>query len=591
MSKIIMFSYERLFSERGISSGPSARLFEFARVLNKKGHKITILETSHEKDYTKEGISIKGIDETNLAKIDEFDCAFVMNSNYAKNFYKYLKNIPIIVDLTTPISIEALIDFIKDNEKDNQERFFVEDGYIPTVMSLLNGDYFICSSEAQKLFFLGMLNLIGRTTKDNLSSLIDVVPVIIPKETPKKPKKNYIRGKIVKNDKKIILWPGSLFSWFDYETLIRCINEISLVRDDFALVFVGALNPSVPDLTQKNAKEAEKMAKDLGILGECIFFTDWLPHDDRAAMYLESDFCVITYYDSIETRLAYRTRIADCLWGRLPVICSEGTSLSDEIRNRKLGITIKTKDQEGLKAAIIKMLDSPKLLKQMSRNIDNAIKTDFNIESSIEKLDEFCRKPKLDPGKNKFSVFNFIEEKENRNRELKDIVNSKEHTINYLGKTNEKLNKETYRLTNEINYSKSELEKAKKEVEMLELRLREKENLFSEFQNRFNAEIKYHNKLIDEKNLEIENKDRIIEKEIESKETLRTDMLEMARSKDKEIEEKNTAIERQRQLIGRHKGSITYPLYKLTSEIGETRIGKLMQKALKRKKAEKRQAR
>ncbi|MBN2367820.1 glycosyltransferase [Candidatus Woesearchaeota archaeon] len=545
MSKILMFSYEKLFSDRGIMSGPSSRLWEFALALRKKGHDVSIIEEVHDEDYSKDGIEIlgKGV----LEDVREYDAAFVPNSNFSKNFLKYVKDIPVIVDLTTPISIEALADFIRDDEKKDQESFFFEDGLIPTAMSLLNGDYFICSTETQKYFFLGMLNLLGRTTPDNVETLIDVIPNTISSEIPKSSDR-IMRDKIVPMSKKLILWPGSLYSWFDYELALKSVVELYKERKDFALVFVGAFNPNVPELTSGNVEAARKMAEEYGLLDECVFFLDWLPYEKRAAMYLESDFAVVTYFDSIETKLSYRTRVADCLWGRLPVICTKGDGLSLEIDKHKLGKTVSPGNSDELKKAISELLDDPRILQRFSKNIDKYVNNRQNLDLWINKLDNFCTRPVKSKSK-RFNIYHFLELKEEQNRELKDRLNSRQHTVNHLGETNEKLNEEVYRITNEVNDFRTELNNKEKEIEVLVMRLEDKERRYDEL------EIKYKND-VERLNGEIE-KGRDL------------------------VKEKHEIMEKQRQVIGRFRGSIVYPFYRLSSSFGKTKIGEILARLLK----------
>ncbi len=524
MSNIVMFSYEQIFSDTGLTSGPSTRVWKLAKALKKKGNKITILEEVHAKDYSKQGIKIKGINYKTLNQINKYDIAFIPNSNFAKNFFRYAKDLPIVVDLTTPISIEALLDFVIDKNKNNQAEFFFEDGFIPTTISLLNGDYFICSTESQKFFFLGMLNLIGRTTKDNLENIIDLIPTLIPLEKPKKLKKSIIRGKIISKNKKIILWSSSLFSWFDYNLVLKAVNNISKKRDDFALVFVGALNPHVPKLTSTNVEQAKKMCKNFGLLNKYVYFLDWQPYEYRANIYSECDFTVVTYFDNFETQLSYRTRIADCLWGRIPVICTRGDTLSDEIQKHSMGITINPGNLHELENAISELLDNSALVRKMSENIDKFIEQDFNIEKHISKLDKFCKNPKKDLSKNKFNVFKFIEAKEGQNREFKDRLNAKSHTINHLGKTNEKLNEEVYRLTNELNFKKSEL-------------------------------------LGVQNNLKMKN--------------------HTIQDQEKKIDEIKIILHKQKMFIDKYRHSVSYPIYRLTSGLGKTTIGRIIEKLLK----------
>ena len=83
MSKVLCFSYERMFYPDNILSGPGSRLWEIAQTLKRKGHKITIAELNHDKDYTKDGIKFISWDTQRLKNIEkEFDVAFLPLSAY-----------------------------------------------------------------------------------------------------------------------------------------------------------------------------------------------------------------------------------------------------------------------------------------------------------------------------------------------------------------------------------------------------------------------------------------------------------------------------------------------------------------------------
>ncbi len=515
MSRVIIFSYEQIFPEYG-SSGPSIRNWEIAKALSRRGHKVTIAERGHSEDYTKNEIKFIKWDEKDLKDISKrFDVALIQESHAVSSYFDKLENIPTIVNLTIPISIEAAADQIK-NKKD----FFISDGVVPTIISLLKGDFFFCASERQKHFYMGMLNLLGRINPHTYNKrLIDIVPVAAPVEIPKI-KENIIKGKIVPKNKRIILWPSSIFSWFDAITAIEAMKVVSKKVKDAVMVFVGADNPNIDIMTKKNVKSAKKKAKELGLLNKKVYFMDWLPYEKRTNMYLESEFAVVTYPIGPETEMSFRTRIIDCLWGRLPVICTKGDSVAEIIENEGLGATVEEKNPKELAEKIIEFLTNKQKLKRTSKRVDKFIKEKMNWDVVIKPIDRFCKNPKIDPYKEKITPFSIISEKEELIQNQKSQINYLKANLDGHAKNIKGMDKTLYEKSKEIRKKDviiDDLNKArneeirKKDVVIDDLNKARNEEIKKKecIINEWNKEIKRIN---EEKNSEIKKRDITIEK-------------------------------------------------------------------------------
>ena len=157
MSKIIFFSYERMFYPKDMLSGPGARIWEMANALKRRKHKITIAQMKHEKDFTKNDIKFISWDPITLKNIGkEYDVAFIHLSAYSSDYFEKIKKIPTIVDLTTSLTMESQVHHVG-----NKDSFFLNDGILPTYNALQYGDFFICASEAQRNYYVGMMSIIG----------------------------------------------------------------------------------------------------------------------------------------------------------------------------------------------------------------------------------------------------------------------------------------------------------------------------------------------------------------------------------------------------------------------------------------------
>jgi glycosyltransferase involved in cell wall biosynthesis len=533
MAKILCFSYERLFCPNNIISGPGFRLWEIAQILLKKGHKVTIAQLNHDKNYSKQGIKFISWDTETLKNIQkEYDVAYLPLTSFVDQYFDKINKIPTIIDLSTPLIIESMAHHL--GEKNN---FYLNQGILPTYLALTNADYFVCSNNAQKVFYLGMLSILGiKNFNKNLIKIVPFAPRLI--YANKKIKSKNILQKVVGKNKKIILNMGGLYSWYDYKTPILSLKKIVNIHPDVALVFVGALNPNVADLTKQNYNDAKKLAKSIGLLNKNIYFSDWVSSVDRLSLYKESTVAIVTSIDKDESALTHRIRIVDYWNGNLPVICSDSEGLANNIKNNNLGLTYKTQNKQDLSLKIIQMFNNPKTIDKFKRNISKFIKTNFNLENTIEPIHKFCLNPKTIDIKAKLDFYQIINQQKNRIKNLEYIKDDKEGV-------NKSLVDEIKRL----------------QVEMINYRTQ-----LSVFENnhkinlneiiKFKEKIEFLTNELNEKNIQLSELHDIISKQDHS-------------------------ISKLKKIVGEFRSSVIYPFYKLTHKIGQSKIGKLIQKFVK----------
>ena len=61
--------------------------------------------------------------------------------------------------------------------------------------------------------------------------------------------------------------------------------------------------------------------------------------------------------DHLETRFAYRTRLLDCFWAGLPVVCTAGDDLADYVAREGLGGACPPGDVEAVSTAVEQVLE------------------------------------------------------------------------------------------------------------------------------------------------------------------------------------------------------------------------------------------
>jgi len=358
-------------------AGPGIRALNIARVLSQ--YMKVILATPNEPDI-QEDFEVLKYDAGNLpGLVDRSDIVLTKGINLIN--YEFLKKVDkfLIIDLYDPYLIATIVEY--QSKSVNKAMEVYKEIHLNNNEQLYLGDFFICASERQRDYWLGMLSALGILNpimykEDNtLRKLIDVVPFGIQTNAPMHTQ-DVLKNKIgnIKESDFVLLWFSGIYNWYDPFTLVDAVFDLSKVRDDIKLVFAGLKHPN-PDIKEPEIiKQTCDYCKRLGILDKYVFFIfDWIEYSQRANYLTEADAGIVTYPDHIETRLSYRVRIIDFLWARLPIISTRGDSLSDMIERNGLGISVRQFDREDLKNAIIKLANERKFRQECIRNIEDYI--------------------------------------------------------------------------------------------------------------------------------------------------------------------------------------------------------------------------
>jgi glycosyltransferase involved in cell wall biosynthesis len=146
----------------------------------------------------------------------------------------------------------------------------------------------------------------------------------------------------------MLLWGGGIYDWFDPVTIVYAVERVPEAH----LVFMAAGHPN-PELPVARALAAAREAA-----GPRVHFHDgWVDYERRADWLLDADVGVSAHLDHVEARFAFRTRILDYLWAGLPVLCSGGDALSEEVAARDLGEVVPPGDLGALVAAVDRLRD------------------------------------------------------------------------------------------------------------------------------------------------------------------------------------------------------------------------------------------
>ena len=219
----------------------------------------------------------------------------------------------------------------------------------------------ICASDRQRDLWLGMMLGAGLLRAENydvdptLRSRIDVVPTGV--STAPLPPGRPIRDRFpqIGADDDVVLWYGGLWDWVDPVTPVRAMPELLRHRAGAKLVFLGRA-PAAPHQGGM-ARRARALAGELGLEDRSVFFLDAIvPFAERGAWLSEADCAISTHHEDLETRFAFRTRVLDFIWARLPVVCTRGDALSELVERHRLGAVVQPGDASAVAAALAQVL-------------------------------------------------------------------------------------------------------------------------------------------------------------------------------------------------------------------------------------------
>jgi glycosyltransferase involved in cell wall biosynthesis len=224
------------------------------------------------------------------------------------------------------------------------------------VAALRDADHVMCASEKQRDLWLGTMlaqRLIAPDRYDadpSLRAFVDVVPFGVPAQPPQRTGGGPRRG-----DEELVLWNGGIWNWLDAPTAIRAVAELVSRRPKLRLLFMGG---AARGQAQRATEEARTLAADLGLLGGAVEFNDdWVPYEQRADWLLDADCAISTHREHLETRFAFRTRLLDCVWAGLPIVCTRGDELAERVERTGLGAAVAPSDHVAAARAIEAVLD------------------------------------------------------------------------------------------------------------------------------------------------------------------------------------------------------------------------------------------
>nr|HRC85340.1 hypothetical protein [Thermoanaerobaculia bacterium] len=166
------------------------------------------------------------------------------------------------------------------------------------VLQLSRGDFFLCSSPEQRLYYLGWLTALGRVNPERverdaaLTGLIAPVPfgvdLELPAYQPLLPPRQ-------PGEQRLLF--GGLYDWYDPWTLLAALEKLG----DRPCRLLIVQNPNPEGTPQRLFGEVEAWAKKRGWWGSRIEAIPWVAAERRFDLLREVDLLVATHRPSLET--------------------------------------------------------------------------------------------------------------------------------------------------------------------------------------------------------------------------------------------------------------------------------------------------
>jgi glycosyltransferase involved in cell wall biosynthesis len=251
--------------------------------------------------------------------------------------------------------------------------------------SLARGDFFLCASEAQRMFYLGALLAAGRLNPESfeadpeLRSLLAVAPFGVP---PRRPRTT--------SPEPFDILFGGIYDWYDP---VLAIEAVALLPNA-TLTFTHHPNPELTPQGKLGEAMEHLRKKEYGF----VRFEPWAPYDRRAEFFARFSMALITFPRSLETDLSMRTRVYDYLWCGLPIVTSSAPGTDEILGRYECGIVVGEDTPRAFADALLRV-DRERMARGAEAFVD-----DHQWDRTLAPLRAFVRTPHTERTKETYAM-------------------------------------------------------------------------------------------------------------------------------------------------------------------------------------------
>jgi len=314
--------------------------------------------------------------------------AALVSGHAASDVFLSAPHVPVAVDWYDPFLVEnfhyrsALGEEVEANDRRAWN------------LALARGDFFLCASEEQRLFYAGMLVLGGRIdaalaeSDPAAATLLAVVP--FGASAPPAADPAPVRAAVGAGPDDPVLFFGGLYDWHD----VAPLSDVwpALLEEFPKLRIVFSENPNRETTPQRVWAAAVSESERRGWKDRSWFFLPWTPYAERGALYAAARAAVCLCRPGLETDLSFRTRLLDAAAAGLPSISIHGGALARVLADAGAGLT--SSSGESLRAGIARLVGDPGFRAAASARA-RAVAAEFAWERVVGPLAAFFERPRI----------------------------------------------------------------------------------------------------------------------------------------------------------------------------------------------------
>lgn len=218
---------------------------------------------------------------------------------------------------------------------------------------LRGGDAFSTPSRRQRLAVLGELLLLGRfSAAAQAEPPVYAVPHCASQRPPSSPSSDLTAG----GEGFSIISTGSFNTWFDHRTLFAALETV--MEADPGVSFTATGGPVRH--SGSGWAEFSDLVRSSG-MAERFLLEGWLPDEEMERVYSGASAAVFTDRPGLETELGARTRALDWISRGIPVVCTSGSEIAEDIAGSGMGIVVPQGDPASLASALLGLARDPAL--------------------------------------------------------------------------------------------------------------------------------------------------------------------------------------------------------------------------------------
>ena len=325
-----------------------------------------------------------------IQKINQFkpDCIAGITSFPASVASDLNLGIPFWADLYGSVMSEAQAKAYVFKDDSHLHHFFQMESKV-----LDKADVFSVVSEAQGFSLIGELGIWGRLNKDTLGyRFVRVIPATAEIHEFNHTK-NVIRGVLAKQDDFVILYSGGYNTWTDVNTLFYGLEKAMSKDKSIVFVSTGGQIEGHDDITYANFKNLINKSSFKNRFHLC----GWVPKEDVANYYLESDLGINVDTFTYEAILGSRTRVLDWLRASLTFISTPLSEITNYLIENQVAYGFQPGNSEELARQLLLISSNRDELTKRKSRIKNILSEEFTYEHTSKEFLNWLQNPQHAP--------------------------------------------------------------------------------------------------------------------------------------------------------------------------------------------------